>query len=88
MVVAELLWYLHEGVEVRAKDHPALSKDFKEYIIELNEVDHSLTFAQSNKSGKWWMKLDNDSNNYVSCAYEEYRQTIENEIPERLLKLL
>jgi len=88
MLVAELLWYLHEGVEVRAKDHPALSKDFKEYIIELNEVDHSLTFAQSNKSGKWWMKLDNDSKKYVSCAYEEYIQTIENEIPERLLKLL
>ena len=87
-LVAEMIWYLHEGVEVRGNDHPALSKDFKEYIIELNEVDHSLTFAQSTKTGKWWMKIDNDSNNYVSCAYEEYQQTIQNEIPVRLLKLL
>lgn len=88
LMVAELIWYLHEGVEVRPKDHPAFSDDFKEYIIELNEVDHSLIFAQSNKSGKWWLKLENESNRYVSCAYEEYKQTIENEIPERLLKLL
>ncbi|MFT6334684.1 MAG: hypothetical protein ACI86M_000243 [Saprospiraceae bacterium] len=88
LLVSELIWYLHEGVELRSKDHPAYSKDFKEYIIELNEVDHSLIFTQSNKSGKWWLKLDNDSNKYVSCAYEEYQQTIENEIPNRLLKLL
>ncbi len=88
LMVAELLWYLHEGVELRPKDHPAFSDDFKEYIIELNEVDHSLIFTQSNKSGKWWLKLENESNRYVSCAYEEYQQTIENEIPDRLLKLL
>ena len=88
LLVAELIWYLHEGVELRAKDHPAYSKDFKEFIIELNDVDHSLIFKQSNKSGKWWLKLENDTNNYVSCAYEEYQQTIQNEIPDRLLKLL
>lgn len=88
MLVAELIWYLHEGVEHRGKDHPALSSDFKEYIIELNEFDHSLVFAQSTASGKWWLKLDNDSNRYVSCAYEEYQKSINNEIPDRLLKLL
>ena len=87
-LVAELIWYLHEGVDKLAKDHPSYSKDFKEYIIELNEIDHSLIFAQSLKSGKWWLKTDNDSNTYISCAYEEYQQTIENEIPERLLKLI
>lgn len=88
MLVAELLWYFHEGVEMKAHDHPAISKEFKEYIIELNDVDHSLIFAQSKASGKWWIKLENDSNKYVSCAYEEYQQTISHEIPERLLKLL
>ncbi len=87
-LVSELIWYLHEGVEHRPKDHPSYSKEFKEYIIELNEVDHSLIFAQSINSGKWWLKVDNESNKYISCAYEEYQQTINNDIPDRLLKLL
>lgn len=88
MLLAEMIWYLHEGMELKGKDHPAYSSDFKEYIIELNEVDHSLTFTQSNTSGKWWIKIDESTNKYVSCAYEEYQETIENEIPQRLLKLL
>jgi len=88
MLVAELLWYFHEGAEMKGQDHPAISSNFKEYIIELNDVDHSLVFTQSNASGKWWLKIENDSNKYVSCAYEEYQQTIAEEIPERLLKLL
>lgn len=88
MLVATMLWYLHEGVELRSQDHPAYSSDFKEYIVELNEVDHSLTFAQSNKSGKWWLKIDNEDNRYVSCAYDEYLQSIQNEMPDRLLKML
>ncbi len=88
MLVAELIWYIHEGIEMRPADHPALSEDFKEFVIEMNEVDHSLIFLQSNKSGKWWLKKEKNSNSYISCAYEEYKQSINNEIPDRLLKLL
>lgn len=87
-LVAELIWYLHEGIELRSIDHPALSNEFKEFIIELNEVDHSLIFLQSTKSGKWWLKKENNSNIYISCAYEEYEQSINQELPDRLLKLL
>ena len=88
MLVAELIWYLHEGIEMRSVDHPALSRDFKEFVIEMNEVDHSLVFLQSNKTGKWWLQKEKKSNSYISCAYEEYEQSINNEIPDRLLKLL
>ena len=88
LLVAELVWYLHEGINMKAKDHPTLSKDFNEFIIEMNEVDHSLIFLQSCKSGKWWLQKEKNSNKYISCAYEEYEQSINNEIPDRLLKLL
>jgi len=88
MLTAELIWYMHEGIEMRAKDHPAISRDFKEFVIEMNEVDHSLIFLQSTKSGKWWLKKEKNSNAYISCAYEEYEQSINNELPDRLLKLL
>ena len=88
MLVAEMLWYLHEGVESRWTDHPTISNDFQEFIVELDSIDHSLFFYQSNKSGKWWLKAHSDSNNYISCAFEEYQKTAYNEIPDRLLKLL
>lgn len=88
MLLAEMLWYLHEGIDLRPEFHPAISTDFKEFVIELNEVDHSLIFLQCNKSGKWWLQKEKDSNSYISCAYEEYEQSIKNEIPDRLLKLL
>ena len=88
MLVAELIWYLHEGIDTKTIDHPTLSSDFKEFVIEMNEIDHSLVFLQSNKSGKWWLKKEMHSNSYISCAYEEYEQSINFEIPDRLLKLL
>ncbi len=88
MLTAQLIWYIHEGIELRSVDHPAISKDFKEFVIEMNEVDHSLIFLQSTKTGKWWLKKENNSNSFISCAYEEYEQSINNEIPDRLLKLL
>ena len=87
-LVAELIWYLHEGMEQKSIDHPALSSDFKEFVIEMNEIDHSLIFLQSNKSGKWWLQKEKSSHQYISCAYEEYEQTINNDLPDRLLKLL
>jgi hypothetical protein len=88
MLIAELIWYLHEGIELKSIDHPTLSEDFKEFVIEMNEIDHSLIFLQSNKSGKWWLQKEKSSNKYISCAYEEYEQSINNDIPDRLLKLL
>lgn len=87
-LVAEMIWYLHEGLDLKSIDHPAISSDFKEFIIEMNEIDHSLIFLQSNKSGKWWLQKEKSSNKYISCAYEEYEQSIKNDIPDRLLKLL
>ena len=88
LLIAELIWYLHEGIDLKSIDHPTLSEDFKEFVIEMNEIDHSLIFLQSNKSGKWWMQKEKSSNKYISCAYEEYQQSINNDIPDRLLKLL
>jgi hypothetical protein len=88
MLLAELIWYIHEGIDMKFVDHPAFSGDFKEFVIELNDIDHSLIFLQSTKSGKWWLKKERNSNAYISCAYEEYEQSINNEIPDRLLKLL
>ena len=88
LLTSELLWYLFEGVDLRLEDHPTISSDFKEFVIELNDVDHSLVFFQSNKTGKWWLKKEENTNKYISCAYEEYQQSINNDIPDRLLKLL
>ena len=87
-LVSTLIWYLHEGIEMRDIDHPAYSKDFKEFVIEMNEVDHSLIFFQSKKTGKWWLQKEKETNTFISCAFEEYQQSINNELPERLVKLL
>jgi len=88
MLVAEMIWYLCEGINIKSMDHPTNGGDFKKYIIEMNEVDHSLEFYQSQISGKWWFKTGNQKAKFISCAYEEYEETLNKELPERLLKLL
>ncbi|MEE9439658.1 MAG: hypothetical protein V3V14_11700 [Saprospiraceae bacterium] len=88
MIVAELIWYLQEGLDLNIQQHPSITTNFKEYIIELNELNHSLKFFQSTSNGKWWLKTENSSNIYTACSFEEYQATINNELPARLLKLI
>ncbi len=86
--IAEMLWYFIEGQSQKAQDHPMVNNDFKEYIVDAQDLDESFTFIKNEISGRWWFSLNNDENEFVSCSYNEYQKTISEELPDRLLKHL
>lgn len=86
-LVAELYWYLMEGLKMKQSDHPGLNTNISEYVVNMAEFDTELVFVKSNISQRWWLKLEeNDTNPFLSCAQEEYQQSIRSEVPERLLR--
>ena len=84
---AEMFWYLLEGMKMKETDHPALHNHLSEYVVNIAEYDAELVFLKSNLSHRWWLKLqENQDYPYLSCAHEEYQQTIQSEVPDRLLR--
>lgn len=84
---AELFWYLLEGMKMKETDHPALHNHLSEYVVNIAEYDAELVFLRSNLSQRWWLRLhDKEEYPYLSCAHEEYQQTIQSEVPDRLLR--
>lgn len=86
-LMVEFFWYLLEGMQCKQKDHPAVNTNISEYVVNMADFDTELIFIKSNISNRWWLRIqDNESNPFLSCAPEEYQQSVQNEIPERLLR--
>jgi hypothetical protein len=88
-LIAELYWYLLEGMRMRQSDHPIFNSNVSEYVVQISDYDTEIVFIKSNISQRWWLKLEEEENiPYVSCAHEEYQLSIRNEIPERLMRYI
>ncbi len=89
-LIAESIWYLFEGRNMKITDHPSKSKDISTFIVHSTELDEDLLFVKHNQSGKWWLEFISEdvSRVYLSCSYEEYQLAINDEVPERLLKFI
>lgn len=86
-LIVEFFWYLLEGIQCKQKDHPAFNSNISEYVVNMADFDTELIFVKSNISNKWWLRIqDSETNPFLSCAHEEYQQSVRNEIPERLLR--
>lgn len=86
-LMAEFFWYLLEGITCKQHDHPAVNTNISEYVVNMADFDTELIFVKSNITQRWWLRIqDNESFPYLSCAQEEYQLSIQNEIPERLLR--
>ncbi|MFZ1703902.1 MAG: hypothetical protein WAT79_06120 [Saprospiraceae bacterium] len=86
-LIAELYWYMLEGMKMRQTDHPVYNTNISEYIVNVADFDTELIFVRSNLSHRWWLRLDeNETFPFISCAQEEYQMSIQNEVPERLLR--
>ena len=86
--LGEMLWYFLEGKSQIKQDHPSINQDFNEYIVEGEDFEESFTFVKNKSTGRWWLSVDGEKNEFISCSYNEYHQTISNELPDRLLKHL
>ena len=88
-LLAQMIWYLIEGVQLRFDEYPLSTRDFLKYSVTLS--DQIMVFHKSDKSNRWWMELTNNShlNNKIksttllACTEKDYLDAMEDKIPER-----
>src|SRR5690606_22768501 len=83
MQIANMIWYFIDGRYKSLSEAQLSEKDqFNEYHLAFTEVE--TTFMQSKKTGRWWMKLPDES--FIACSYNDYLTARNNDIPERWLR--
>jgi len=86
-LMAQIIWHYIEGFYFKVVEDPAIKPDeFSEFIIEMDDIDLPLTFYQSRKTGRWWMKVynqNNDTDHIFPCSREDYELASRYEIPDR-----
>ncbi|HEY9123751.1 MAG TPA: arginase family protein [Bacteroidales bacterium] len=88
-LAAQGIWYFIEAFSRRNIENPSKSSSkFKKFSVTLNE-DTSIVFLKSNRTGRWWFEISDKKNQkiYFACAENDYLTAINNDIPERWLKL-
>ncbi len=89
-LIAQMVWYFVEGVNFRIKEYPFGSKkEFVKYIVPID--NDTINFYKSNKSDRWWMEITNNKfkkETLIPCAYEDYLEANNQNIPERWWKTL
>jgi len=88
-LLAQMIWYLIEGLQLRFDEYPVNTKDFLKYSVTLS--DQIMVFYKSDKSNRWWMELTNNShlNNKIisttllACTEKDYLEAMQDKIPER-----
>lgn len=91
-LVAQMIWYVVDGVVNRKKDFPIGSrKTYTKYIVNIQNGENELVFYKSDKSERWWMdvpypahqKIKYERHLLVPCSYQDYQTACNNEMPDR-----
>ncbi|MEL7587531.1 MAG: formimidoylglutamase [Prolixibacteraceae bacterium] len=86
-LMAQIVWHFIEGFFCRIVEDPVEgNSEFKEFIVDLDDVDMELHFYQSRRTGRWWMKIFNEHNDtdlMVPCTQEDYDMAARYEVPDR-----
>lgn len=91
---AQAVWYFLEGLTHRIRENPVDTPEhIKKFIVTLNTAGHDIIFHKSTLSERWWMEIPVKNpvtgyNFFVSCAYEDYQQACNQEIPDRWWRFL
>ncbi len=91
MLVSQLIWYYLGGLDDMILDDLTTANSLTKYIVELSEYNISLHFFQSKKSGRWWVKIPQETeeeNYYLPCSEEDYVKSINNELSARIFNEL
>ena len=93
-VVAQLIWYLIEGIVQRKTDFPMSTDGLLEYLVAIKDLRTPLVFWKSQKSGRWWIQVElgsaesKERHRLVPCSYQDYQSAMKGELPERLISAL
>lgn len=86
-LMAQVIWHFLEGFYFKKSETPGgNNENFNEFLLEIDDIDLPLTFYQSQKTGRWWMKIADEEEtkeHIISCTEEDYRMAAQNEIPDR-----
>lgn len=91
-LTAHAVWFFIEGFYNRKSDFPYRDREnYKRFMVPLDRENLEIVFYKSKKSDRWWMEVpcetDERKERYlrhllIPCTYDEYRQAMENEIPD------
>lgn len=91
-LISQMIWYFIEGFSLRANDYPYGSKDsYLKYLVPFE--DNVICFYQSDKSLRWWMQVEVDSQSkykrhvLIPCSEDDYLNAIEGTIPDRWINV-
>ncbi|MCW0483135.1 formimidoylglutamase [Gaoshiqia sediminis] len=86
-LMAQIVWHFMEGFHYKVVEDPNENQgEFDEFIIEMDDIDLPLTFLQSRKTGRWWMRITDENSSLelaVPCTQEDYELAARYEIPDR-----
>ena len=81
--VCQMIWYFVDGLLVRRSEAKLTEKE--EFVLfNVAFTDNDTVFLKSKRTGRWWMKLPDQS--FVPCSYNDYLVASNDEIPERWLR--
>lgn len=93
--LAQIIWYFLEGFNNKKGDFPVNFDGMVEYLVEVKEHQELLIFWKSNRSGRWWVQIENtnasDENinlRLIPVSYQDYLDACEGELSARVLKAL
>jgi|WetSurSiteA1Bulk_404760.scaffolds.fasta_scaffold01339_5 formiminoglutamase len=85
-LAAQAIWYFVEGFSQRKMERPEENNpDFKVFMVNHQDMEHTLTFYKSLVTGRWWMEIPEIKTGnqlLVACSQEEYQQACNHDIPE------
>ena len=93
-LTAQAAWYFLEGISHRIHENPVDTPEhIKKFIVNMDVAGHDIVFHKSTISERWWMEIPVKNlvtgyNFFVSCAYEDYQQACNQEIPDRWWRFL
>lgn len=88
VLAGQMIWHFIEGVAKRYNDYPVASPDnYKVYYVPIESLGESLKFYQNPLNNRWWISVTNDEKEeLVACSFEDYKQSLQNEIPDRWIR--
>jgi len=89
---AQIIWHFIESYYQRKNEHnEKIIKNYKKYIVNIENVSDKLVFYRSPKTDRWWVEVPYhiksiEKNYLLSCTKEDYVKAGNNKIPERWWK--
>lgn len=81
--IAQMIWYFIDGYRVKLAEYPLTAlEEFEEYNVSMSNT--ASTFLKSRRTGRWWMKLPDQT--FIPASYNDYLIAAANEYPERWLR--